>query len=127
MSELVSVTGADFSGRAEHQDAAIRAWLTGNADHLAIDAVEKLLAGVHAEAERLRVTEAVVDLRQLEFMSSSCFKVFVNWISNIVELECERRYKVQFVSNPKLHWQKRSLHSLRCFASDVISITEAQP
>ena len=32
------------------------------------------------------------------------------------------RYKVRLLSNPNLHWQKRSLHSLRCFAIELITI-----
>jgi len=31
---------------------------------------------------------------------------------------------VQLVSNPNMHWQKRSLHSLGCVAVELISVTE---
>ena len=70
------------------------------------------------------MTEAVIDLRDLEFMNSSCFKSFVSWITDIQELEPAQQYKVRFLSNSKLHWQKRSLHSLRCFAVELITVTE---
>ena len=84
-----------------------------------------LLTRVHSESRRLGVTEAVVDLRDLEFMNSSCFKSFVTWITDIQELDAAHQYKVRFVSNPKMHWQKRSLHSLRCFAVELITVTES--
>lgn len=123
MSEVVSVTGDDFSGAANHEGTAIQAWLKGNSDYAALDALDMMLTRVHAEAVRLQVTEVVVDLRELEFMNSSSFKSFVSWISDIQELT--QQYKVKFRSNPKMHWQKRSLHSLRCFAVELITVEES--
>jgi hypothetical protein len=124
MGEVVSVKGDDFSGDAQREGAVISATLKGNADYAALDALEMLLERVHAEAKRGGVTETVVDLKHLEFMNSSCFKSFVSWITNIQELDADKQYKVKFLSNPALHWQKRSLHSLRCFAVELITVTE---
>ena len=45
--------------------------------------------------------------------------------AELLELPPERHYKVQFLSNPRLHWQKRSLHSLRCFAVELIAVVES--
>jgi hypothetical protein len=126
VSELVSVSGDDFSGTAVHDGTAIRARLKGNADYAALDALEMLLNRLHAESKQRAVADVVVDLRELEFMNSSCFKSFVSWITDIQELDEGKRYKVKFISNPKLHWQKRSLHSLRCLAVELISVDESQ-
>ena len=127
MSEVVTVRGDDFMAAAQHDGTVINACLEGSADYAALDALEMLLDRIHAEADRLGVTETVVDLRQLEFMSSSCFKSFVSWIIEIQEMERDRQYKLRFVSNPKMHhWQKRSLHALRCFAVELITVTEQQ-
>ncbi len=79
----------------------------------------------HAEAKRLSARKVVIDLRELEFMNSSCFKCFVSWISDVQDLPEGQLYKVEFLSNPQLHWQKRSLHSLRCFAVELITVTES--
>ncbi len=124
MPEVVNVKGEDFAAAADMDNGAISAWLKGNADYAALDALDMLLERIHAEARRGSVKEAIIDLRQLEFMNSSCFKSFVSWITNIQELEAERQYKVKFLSNPQMHWQKRSLHSLRCFAVELITVTE---
>ena len=123
--EVAAMTGEDFSCKATHDGAVISANLNGNADYAALDGVEMLLTRMHAEAKRHAVSEVVVDLRQLEFMNSSCFKCFVSWINDIQELPETAQYKVRFVSNPAMHWQKRSLHSLSCFAVDLITISEA--
>ena len=124
MSELLSVQGDDFNGAAVQDGTKIVANLKGNADYAAIDAVEKLLDRTHTEATRTSASEVVIDMRQLEFMNSSCFKVFVSWITEIQELPEAQQYKVRFQSNPQLHWQKRSLHSLRCFAVELITVEE---
>lgn len=124
MAEVVNVKGDDFSAAANHENGAIQAWLKGNADYAALDALDLLLERIHAEAKRGGATEAVIDLRQLEFMNSSCFKSFVSWITNIQEMDASSQYKVKFLSNPAMHWQKRSLHSLRCFAVELITVTE---
>jgi anti-anti-sigma factor len=124
VSELLSVQGDDFNGAARQDGTRIVTNLKGNADYAAIEAVEQLLDRTHAEATRTTTSEVVIDVRQLEFMNSSCFKVFVSWITEIQELPEAQQYKVRFQSNPQLHWQKRSLHSLRCFAVELITVEE---
>lgn len=124
MGEVVNVKGDDFAAAANVEGQTIQAWLKGNADYAALDALDMLLERVHAEARRGGVKETVIDLRSLEFMNSSCFKSFVSWITNIQEMDAAKQYKVKFLSNPQMHWQKRSLHSLRCFAVELISVTE---
>lgn len=125
MAEVVSVTGNRFQAAAEHEGPVINAWLQGNADYHALDAVEMLLTRLHAEATRLAITEAVIDLRRLEFMNSSCFRIFISWLAEILELNEARRYKVKFLFNPDLHWQNRSLHTLRSFAVEVVDVVSA--
>jgi hypothetical protein len=125
VSDVVTFHRDDFAGVAQRQGHAIHVALEGNADYATLDALEMLLARVHADASRLGATEAVVDLRRLEFMSSSCFKCFISWIADIRALEPEHQYKIRLISNPTLHWQKRSLHSLRCFAVELITVTES--
>jgi hypothetical protein len=123
--ELIVIKGDDFVGTVHHEGALIHAKLKGTADYAALDGLEKLLTRTHAEAKRLSARKVVIDLRELEFMNSSCFKCFVSWISDVQELPESQLYKVEFLSNPQLHWQKRSLHSLRCFAVELITVTES--
>jgi hypothetical protein len=126
MTELLTIKTPEFSCTATREGARIHAVLEGNADIVAIDGLSRLLTKVHAEATVLPPEEVVVDVRQLEFMNSSCFKTFVIWISDIQALIPARQYHVRFVSNPSIHWQKRSLHALRCFAIELITL-DGQP
>jgi hypothetical protein len=124
VSEVASVTGGEFRGRATHEGTRFHLVLEGTADYAALDALEMLLDRTHAEALRLGVEQVVVDLRTLEFMNSSCFKCFLSWITAINELEVEARYRIELRSSALHHWQKRSLQALRCFAVELISVTE---
>lgn len=125
MSELLSVKGSDFAGSARHEGDAINVVLTGNADYTALDSLDMLLGRVHREAQALGIKQAVVDLRELEFMNSSGFRSFVTWLNDIKELDEAHRYTIKVISNPELHWQKRSMHSLRTFAIDLVTIVES--
>lgn len=121
---VIAVHSDDFHGEATHQSGVMTLRIAGVADYAAVDSLEKLLDDVHDECVRAHVKQTSVDLRQLEFMNSSCFKCLVSWITILQELPAASQYKVMFVSNPAMHWQKRSLHSLRCFAEDLITVSE---
>lgn len=122
MSAFATVATGDFEGIAQHQGNEITVQLKGNCDVAAPPALDELIEKIHAEAHRQSVSEAVVDIRQLEFMNSSSFKTLISWIMQIKELAQEQRYRLRFLSNPGQPWQKRSLETLRCFAADLILI-----
>lgn len=94
----------------------------GTADMHAIEELDGYLAAVHAAAIEQRAERVRVDFRRLEFMNSSCFKSFVTWIGQVQETTPRERYRIAFRSNPQMHWQRRSLNALRCFALDLITI-----
>jgi len=119
---LPAASQGDFSVEANLQERAIMARFTGNADLRAREALEKFLVGLHAEAQRVAAEKVVVDFHRLEFMNSSCFKSFVTWIGEVQDLNADKQYRIHFRSNPEMLWQRRSLHALRCFAVDLITI-----
>jgi hypothetical protein len=123
--KVIAVHSDDFHGEATHRDGVLTLRMSGVADYGAVDSLEQLLDDVHDECVRARITQTSVDLRQLEFMNSSCFKCLVSWITVLQELPAASQYKVTFVSNPQMHWQKRSLHSLQCFAETLITVQES--
>ena len=84
--------------------------------------IDSLLKALHEEALRLQVREVTIDLTQLEFMNSSCFKAFVTWIGNLQDLESPKQYSIVFKSDDNKHWQRRSLEALSCFAVDLIRV-----
>ena len=106
-------------------DVVIR--ISGSAESAAADDLERLFSSVHAECERLGATAARVDLRELEFMNSSCFKSFVSWVIRIEELPEPQRYRIVLAGTDARHWQKRSLHALRSMGAGLIDLDVEPP
>ena len=96
--------------------------LTGAADARATADLEAFTRRAHEEARRLGVPEVSVDLSELSFMSSSCLKAFVIWLSEVRELAPHARYKLRFVWDEKCYWQRRSLQALKTFAEEIIEL-----
>jgi anti-anti-sigma factor len=94
----------------------------GTADVEAQPDLQHYITAIHTESQRLKVTKVVVDFRELEFMNSSSFKIFVAWLAKVQDLPAADQYKISFLSNPNMHWQRRSLAALSCFAVDLVSI-----
>jgi anti-anti-sigma factor len=120
--ELPPVNADELSVSASHDDKDITVRFSGNADMRTKSTLDALLLKVNGEAQRLGAARVVIDFKNLEFMNSSCFKSFVSWISEVRDLDPGKQYRIHFLSKPELLWQRRSLHALRCFAVDLISI-----
>ncbi len=112
----------DFAAHASTSDRRIQVSLAGNADLTVKSQLDHFLREVHNEARRCLAEEVTVDVRQLEFMNSSCLKSFVWWISTVQEQAGDGRYRIVFVSSPTVYWQRRSLNALACLANEIISI-----
>jgi hypothetical protein len=112
---------AELKARLLQDDTALVAKLSGTADLRVTDSVEAILGRVHQKALELGIPEVRMDLRELEFMNSSCFKSFVSWISEVSDLT-SGQYRIRFLSNPSILWQRRSLHALSCFAAELVTI-----
>jgi anti-anti-sigma factor len=120
--QLPKLTVPVLTADAELADKVATIRFKGTADIEAKPELDHYVQKLHAEAIRLEVTKVAVDLRELEFMNSSSFKVFVTWLALVQELPAERQYRIHFLSNPSMHWQRRSLAALSCFAVDLVTI-----
>jgi anti-anti-sigma factor len=104
-------------------DNILTARLHGTADTESRPGLEGYVSELHKEACRLGMSKVVVDLRNLEFMNSSSFKVFITWLGQVMELPADEQYRIHVLSNPSTHqWQRRSLAALSCFAVDLVTI-----
>ena len=112
----------DFTADASTSERRIQVSLTGTADLTVKTQLDRFLRNVHSEAQRCLAEEVTVDVRQLEFMNSSCLKCFVWWISTVQEQAGEGKYRIVFVSSPSVYWQRRSRNALACLANDIITV-----
>ena len=123
MSDQLALPPIDSKGltcEASLVDSKLTVAFNGTGDVAAIELLANYLKQLHAEAERLLVTEVTCDFRQLSFMNSSCFKSFVVWIDTVKN--AARSYRIRFLTDPGMQWQRRSLEALRRLATDVVSV-----
>src|SRR5262249_15597595 len=106
MNAVKDFTGSAFSTTTTVEEGALRIALKGNADIAAISGLETYLKALHREILRQKQAQVTVDIRELYFMNSSCLKSLVTWITAVGETTKNERYRITFVSNGKLHWQR---------------------
>jgi anti-anti-sigma factor len=111
-----------FSATADCAQRTLVVDLVGTIDFVNKTKVDELLSAVHRAAREHAAQEVIVDFRKLEFMNSSCLKIFVAWIDAIVALPPADQYRVVFVPSREIAWQKRSLLALSCLAAGIVSI-----
>jgi hypothetical protein len=104
------------------RDDTLGVKLTGTGDMAAVAPLGSLLKDLQAEAARLRVSAVEFDVRALYFLNSSCLKAFISFICGLpgLGLKC----KVQFVTDARLGWQRRSLTALERMSPELVSITD---
>lgn len=117
-----TTTENDFAANASTAERRVLVSLSGTADLTVRNELDRFLREVHQEAQRSRAEEVTVDVRQLEFMNSSCLKCLVWWVSTVQDQPSDAKYRIVFVSSPSVYWQRRSLDALACLAGDIISI-----
>jgi hypothetical protein len=121
------ILGVDgLTAESEATDDGIAVHFRGSADLTTQEQLSQFLKKMHEEVLRRHGRRVAVDFVNLEFMNSSCFKTFLTWIHDVQNVAADKRYHVTFLSNESLHWQKRSLNALRCFAVDLITIQQAR-
>lgn len=95
---------------------------TGSADTRSLSALEDLLLRVHDAATEQKAEEVALDLRSMKFISSSCLKAFVVWLSRVQALAADRQYRIRFFADDSKPWQRRCLGAVACFAVDLVKI-----
>lgn len=96
---------------------------TGNGDTSAVEPLGRFLTQLHEQLVKSSFDVVVVELEELYFMNSSCLKAFVSWIHKVDT--GPRHYKIRLLTNPRQHWQRRSLATLQRLAPSVVEVEQA--
>lgn len=126
MGEIIvpAIVRDGFALTVEHR-GGVRLKLSGNADLEMLPVLGPFLLQLHDQVIHEGERQVTVDLRELYFMNSSCFKALIMWIASVSKLDSRAMYTVQFVSNPKLHWQRRNLDAMQAFAPSLVEVVTA--
>ena len=95
---------------------AIVARLSGSIEGEGVQVLERALTDIHAKGH----SKTTLDIRDLEFATSSALKVLANWLLDKAEQVPQGR--VQFLSNPKHSWQRRSLQAIAAIVPDIVEV-----
>ncbi|WP_437477137.1 hypothetical protein [Sorangium sp. So ce1014] len=104
------------------RDDTLSVKLTGTGDMAAVGPLGFFLKDIQSEALRLRVSAVAFDVRALYFLNSSCLKALISFISSVAGqgLKC----KVEFITDARLGWQRRSLTALERMSPELVSIAD---
>jgi anti-anti-sigma regulatory factor len=122
MMDIQSFQTGDLAAVASVDEQRLLVILKGSADTRVLTHLDDLLGRVHEETVRAPRPEVVVDLRDLDFMNSSCFKLFLTWIMRVQELPEAGQYGIRILSDGDKHWQRRTLGALSSFATNIVRV-----
>ena len=126
-----------------HADAAVAGprilvRLAGSADLNLKARLDRFITDVHALAVGNKSEDVLVDLRSLDFLSSSCLSSFVTWVARLDEKNRDRddktqakedqhRYRIVLRANLSQRWQRRSLPALVSFGAGYVTLEAEKP
>ena len=119
------MTEIDHDGlraRLAGEGSQLRVELSGQAEADNKPKLDRFFEAVHDRAATAGCSSIEVDLKTLQFMSSSCFKSFVTWIRLVQQLAPTARYQIDFAYNPNIRWQRASLSALSCFSAETVKM-----
>jgi hypothetical protein len=108
-----------FQAWTSRGEGKVRAKFVGSGELDEILTIRATLDKAHDIAVKENVM-VEIDLRGVGFMTSSCFRELVTYLSRLGEMPKAARYPVTLVWTPDLPWQKRSVGVLSAFAPDNV-------
>jgi PAS domain S-box-containing protein len=117
--EAIGVGRLAISSRHDGRILSMR--LSGTAESNDVEALEAVLNTLHAFARIKSCKIVELDLRPLKFMSSSCYKHLVTWLSRAAALPKGTGYRVRFVGDAAVRWQRSGVTALVAFTPDLLS------
>jgi hypothetical protein len=120
--DLPHLEGPALRVESAEADGVITTRLIGTAESECKDDLDRYVRVLHDSVLRLGIAKVVVDFRELAFMNSSSLKVFVTWMALARDVPDDKSYRIHFVPNASMHWQRRSLAALKNFAVNLVSV-----
>jgi hypothetical protein len=110
----------ELSTTVESHADVVTLTCAGTAEGTAAARMNAAFVELDQTATTTHAKTVVIDLRALEFATSSVLKVFVVWLMRVA---ADHRYTVKMRSSTQHAWQKRSLAALRSLVTpDVLTV-----
>jgi hypothetical protein len=90
------------------------------ANHQARFELKRNIVALHERIVAEGCAAMTVDVRGLQFVDSSAIRIFVDWIARA----SEAKYKIVFLIDPTMTWQRLNFSALQSMATDAIEIRE---
>ncbi len=113
----------DFSATAAFDGKTVIVKLSGSAEMTISKDFGVFCDGVHQAMLRYKTT-ATVDLSDVEFMNSSCLKCFATLVDRVQSAPPVDQFMIRFLTNPKKHWQSRSMTAIAAIGADVVKLEQ---
>jgi hypothetical protein len=118
---LPGIERSFFTVHAQAEGRCVRVAMSGTADLRSQLALDNFFTSLHRQSVATAAEEVKVDVRSLEFMSAACFRLVVEWLCRVDE--AARPYRVSFLANPALPWQRRSMEALFSLGGGLVSVS----
>ena len=115
------MSATTFETKVVVEGSTVLATFVGEAEADDFESIAKFVAEVQSATGRAGANRVVADIRDLSFATSSCLKVLAGWVIDVEEAGAA--YTVEFLSNVKHHWQRRSLQALAACAPGVVQVS----
>jgi hypothetical protein len=122
-----TIRDARFTAVAELDGTTMSVHMEGTADADAEVHLGSFFRQVQQGNDAGGVSETIVDLRNLAFMSSSCFKHVLTWVMSVNAAPSDSgRTRIHFIWDGGRGWQRRGLRALTSIAGDVVTLEECE-
>lgn len=120
--EIANIETPELTTQAAVTKTHAAVTMVGTAETTAMEMLIKFLQQLHDRVTTDRIADVTIDVRALQFITSSCFKAFVGWIDRLQSLPSGSQYCVTFKYDEGKHWQRRSLGALAALGADVVRL-----
>ncbi len=117
---MLHVRTSRFAADGDLTGGVVLVRLMGEADAVSLEDFTDLLVRLRGLTRAVDVSEVAIDFRRLEWLTARCIAGLVDWIAEA--RASGRGFKIRFVSNPAIRWQRRTLAALQACAPDTIAV-----
>jgi hypothetical protein len=112
----------EFEATATWDGPLVQIVLKGTADLTTRGALRTFLLEVSEATRDVPPSEAVLDVRSVRFMNSSCISAILGWTNAVATDERRVHYPIRILWDPDVGWERRTLTAIAAVGSGLIRL-----